>query len=150
MTDSDKNRLKIAASKGLGGMIFAQENEAIFQLLSDMSRSRDSRTKTHGYQGLRYFTRSEQYAFSVMSTFAYQLQSALNRSDRKNITFFLNLITESFEVGELESMDKHADLLIQSDTESKLKAYALASLFGQVFEMEGEALSTIGCANTIV
>jgi hypothetical protein len=139
LTDSDKNRLKIAASKGLGGMIFAQENEAIFQLLSDMSRSRDAQTKTHGYQGLRYFTRSEQYAFTVMSTFAYQLQAALNRSDRKNITFFLNLITESFEVGELESMDKHAALLIQSDTETQLKAYALASLFGQVFEMDGEA-----------
>ena len=44
-------------------------------------------------------------------------------------------------MGELESMDKHADSLIQSDTESKLKAYALASLFGQVLKWKGKRIN---------
>jgi hypothetical protein len=135
----DKEKLMVAASEGLGGMIFAQESESIFQLLSKMTRSKTRNVRQHGFAGLRYFGRSEEHALKVTGIFAGRLQSVVNSNSYNTIRFFLQLITKVLEPLSTENVEENAEIVIRPHTEELVKEYILQTLFGEVFELDGEA-----------
>ena len=149
----DKDKLAVAAAKGLGGMIFAQEREAIFQLLNGMTRSNDQNVRQKGFAGLRYFSRSEQYALPVTAILAARLQAAVNGNQRGDIQFFLGLFAKLLEpVADEDSQRsdaRTAALLITQETEEQIQEYALKTLFGQVFEIDGEAYQPLDIESSL-
>ena len=65
LSSYDIQRLQNAAADGLGGMIFAQECEGIYQLLSKMSARVMAEPMRKVTMDWRYFLRSEQYALQT-------------------------------------------------------------------------------------
>ena len=144
----DIRRLQAAASEALGGMVFAQEREGIYQMLNKMSRSRDSGTRRKGFEGLRYFFRSEKHALAVASLFAERFQSALNSTDSE-ASFFSEILQNALSPLANEHHSANDEMRIQSETEEVLKQYVLSTFFGEVFEVEGEAFNPLNVEVTV-
>ncbi len=136
-------RLQNAAADGLGGMIFAQECEGIYQLLSKMSRSRDRTANDKGYSGLSYFLRSEKYALQTAVRFAEEYQKAVNSNNNHKVSVFADHMSKALTSLATESHPDNADLRITPETEAKVKEYILATFFGEVFELDGEAFNPL-------
>jgi hypothetical protein len=144
----DIRRLQNAAAEALGGMIFAQERTGVYQMLNKMSRASDSQTSRKGFEGLRYFFRSDKHALAVASIFTERFQGALNSND-SDAAFFLGMLQTALVSGSNESHPDNRGMVIQPDTEEMLKQYVLSTLFGEVFEMEGEAFNPLNVEKTI-
>ncbi|MEC7988194.1 MAG: cell envelope integrity protein TolA [Myxococcota bacterium] len=149
----NQERLAVVAAEALGGIIFAQEAEGIFQLISSMTRSRNSNTKEKGYRALRYFSRSDAHALEVARLLAQRLQVALNRNNASETRFYSNLFFELLEPIPDENkhrQDSRTNALIISETkETLLKEYMLATLFGDVFNLEGDPFYPLSVEKTL-
>ena len=149
LTEQEKEQLQISAAEGLGGMIFAQEKEGIYQLLSNMTRSKNQRVRQNGFTGLRYFSRSEKYALEVTGIFAARLQSAVNANNFQNTRFFLKLFAQLLDPVQDEDAPKNEEYVINSITKENVKEYILQTLFGEVFELDGEAFNPLSVENNL-
>ena len=145
----DIQRLQNAAADGLGGMIFAQECEGIYQLLSKMSRSRDRNTTAKGYSGLAYFLRSEQYALQTATRFAEEYQKSVNNRNSRSIAVFANHMATMLTPLATESHPDNTALAITPETEALVKEYILTTFFGEVFEVDGEAFNPLNVQQSI-
>jgi len=149
LSSYDIQRLQNAAADGLGGMIFAQECEGIYQLLSTMSRSRDGTTSQKGHNGLAYFLRSEQYALQTAARFAEEYQKSVNSNNNHWIARFANHMSKALTPLATESHPDNASLAITPETETLVKEYILATFFGEVFEVDGEAFNPLNVQTSI-
>ena len=150
LSSYDKERLMVATSaEGLGGMIFAQEREGIYQLLSTMTRSQTENVRRNGFEGLRYFGRSEEHALLVTGIFAGRLQSAVNSYNYNNIRRFLTLLCSVLEPLSTEKMIENSEITIRPQTEGLVKEYILQTLFGEVFELDGEAYNPLNIESNL-
>ena len=143
LSSNDKERLMVAAAEGLGGMIFAQEREGIYQLLSTMTRSQTENVRRNGFEGLRYFGRSEEHALLVTGIFATRLQSAVNSYNYDNIRRFLTLLCSVLEPLSTEKMIENSEITIRPQTEGLVKEYILQTLFGEVFGFGWRGIQSI-------
>ena len=145
----DIRRLQNAAAEGLGGMIFAQEREGIFQLLNTMSRSTDQDTRRKGFEGLRYFARSEQHVWGVVSMFASGFQGAVNQKKSTTITFFLNLLLRVLNPVGGEENDMNRARSITPQTEESVRTYIRSVFFGESFEQNGEIFNPLNIEHSL-
>lgn len=149
LSKRDIESLQRSASAALGGMVFAQEREGIYQLLSTMSSSRDSNTYKQGFVGLRNFLRSEKHAWDTAARIMSAYQANLNQGKDEWVQFFATLLSEAFTPLVDEAHSDYKDMAITPETESALKDYILSGLFGETFEREGEVFNALYVKETV-
>ena len=149
LSTRDRESLQRSASAALGGMVFAQEREGIYQLLSTMSRSRDTNTYKQGFVGLRNFLRSEKHAWNTAARILSAYQASLNQGEDHRVQFFATLLSDAFTPLVDEGHQDYKDMAITPETESALKEYILSGLFGEIFEREGEVFNALYVKETV-
>ena len=145
----DVQKVQAAAAQGLGGMIFAQEREGVFQLVSTLARSNEYNNRRQGFEGLRFFGRSNDHALLVASVFASRLQASVNSEDSDEISFFLRLLLTMLDQVTEENHEANRAYVIQESTEKQVREYILCTLFGEGFEVDGEVFQPLNIEKSL-